>query len=106
LPQNLQYNLVLSSRDRDHPPSDLLQQFRDSDKYKELINSTILRGSISETENYYRSLFAQNRDSPELNDPYLMLMNVFEFDYLFQYHPGDASEVCCASYTILIILLE
>ena len=48
---------------------------------------------MKETEQHFRHLFATERDNEELQDPHLMLINVYENEDSFQYHPGDTAEV-------------
>lgn len=43
-------------------------------------------------ELYYRELFVSNPDHPELNNPYLLLHNVFEHHALYNYQPLNEEE--------------
>ena len=48
---------------------------------------------MKETEDHYRHLFATDRNNPELNDPHLMLVDVFENKQAFDFHPLEPEEV-------------
>ncbi len=62
-------------------------------KYKDAINSTILKGSIKETEDYFRHLFATQRNHPDIQNPHLMLIDVFKSSGDFKTTAGDKEEV-------------
>lgn len=46
-----------------------------------------------EKENHYRQLFAENPNASEIQDPHLMLENVFEHANEFVYQDESADEV-------------
>lgn len=50
-----------------------------------------------------RNLFATSRDSEELKDPHLMLLNVFEQpSSFFEFTEGDDLEVCCLLFELIL----
>jgi len=44
-------------------------------------------------ENHFRQLFAENPSSSEIQDPHLLLLNVFQNTAQFDYAQEDAEEV-------------
>ena len=57
----------------------------DSTKRQELFSAAVAE------ENYYRELFAQERDSQTLNENYLFMLNVFKNPEIFQ-HVKESEE--------------
>lgn len=51
----------------------------------EISRETNMEEAIRSRENYYRKLFAVRRTHPSLNDPHLMLHNVFQMRNTFHF---------------------
>jgi hypothetical protein len=62
-------------------------------KYSEALTSGILNKSMQETENNFRGLFARNRDHPALNDPHLLLWNLYSLQQDIAACADDKEEV-------------
>ncbi len=48
---------------------------------------------LIEKEDFYRHLFVENRNSSQLNDPHVLLMDVYQNYDKFKYQPEDDDEV-------------
>eukprot|EP01114_Cavostelium_apophysatum_P012914 TRINITY_DN3012_c0_g1_i4.p1 TRINITY_DN3012_c0_g1~~TRINITY_DN3012_c0_g1_i4.p1 ORF type:complete len:568 (+),score=114.98 TRINITY_DN3012_c0_g1_i4:34-1737(+) len=71
-----------------------LDKFVRSQNYSDSISSAVINSVMKATEDRFRKLFAIDRNSDELRDPHLMLINVFNDENadMFSYTEGDKNE--------------
>jgi hypothetical protein len=71
----------------------LQQKFALSRYYNEMLDTEIIRKYVQQNENLYRGMFVKERTSKALQNPHLMLINVFEHAEEFVYSEGSEEEV-------------
>lgn len=85
----------LSLQKKSGPPAKFIgkQYLELFKKVKSYAEKKALFENVVDEENYYRELFAQKRDAPELKDPYLLLVPAHDYEDAFKYVAPFEEEV-------------